>query len=596
MNQQEKIYSSMGDTLQAFSPFYREAMIKWLRQSEAPDNWFALNIVRANDPEPFSLDQLLEINPYSAISSQRERYEALAAKGFLEVVSEDSFKLTDRGREIVEGFFRLAHEELAEVEALPAEEMDQLADLLERVVMNTLESDEPAKKPALLASRWTDQGPSAPATVRIDQYVTDLVRYRDDAHIAAWQPAGLDGRTWEALTFIWRGEATLAADLSDRLSSRGYGEEDYAASLDLLLEKGWIEADGDRVQITDAGKAIRQMAEDETNRIHHVGLQALNQEELLHLDKSLTRLNERLGSLALSLIWTQAREVSQAIFPVTRAAVDDEFNKYFDSPRIFFPTLMAYGSRPNPFTSADYIQRVPYTKPDRALEVLNTAADSGCLEPTGENFTITDKGQEAIVHVNDVFYNCLGEIDPLSEEESAELSGLMARIVEATLAAGEPQTKLALQSMHACHPENGYGALATIDQLLDDLNAFRDDVHVAAWQAHDVSGRDWETLTHVWRGEANTAAALAEDLEVRGYTADEYAQSLATLVDRGWLQKADEGFQVTDLGRQIREEAELVTDRLFFGPWSGLAGAERYRLYTLLTQMKLGLQELARSE
>ena len=596
MNQQERIYASTGETLQAFSPFYREAMIKWLQEYEVPDNWFVLNFVRASEPEPFSLDQLLQINPYSANSLQRERYEALAAEGCLELIGEDTYKLTDRGREIIEHFFRLAQEGLATVEALPSEEMDHLANLLERVVTATLESDEPAKKPALLASRWTDPGPDAPATVRIDQYVTDLVRYRDDAHISAWRPSGLDGRTWEALTLVWRGEAASATELSDSLSGRGYGEEDYAASLNLLLEKGWITADSDQVQITDAGKTIRQMAEDETNRIHHVGLSTLNQEELKQLDDLLARLNGRLDDLGLTLTWTQAREVSQAIFPVTRTAVDDEFNKYFDSPRVFFPTLIAYGSRPSPISAADYVQSAPYTNPEIVTERLGMAVAGGWLEPEGDGFRIANKGKEAILRINDVFYNRLGEIDPLPEEESAELCGLMARIVEAALAADEPQAKWALQSIHACHPGNGYGSLAEIDQMLDDLNAFRDDVHMASWMTHDISGRDWDALTHVWQGEANTAAALAKQLEIRGYTAEEYAQSLTKLVDRGWLQEGDEGFELTDLGRQVREESELLTDRLFFGPWSELASTERYRLYTLLTQMKLGLQDLAPSE
>ena len=59
--------------------------------------------------------------------------------------------------------------------------------------------------------------------VRIDRFVAELVRHRDDAHIAAWQPSGLDGKTWEALTLIWRAEAASAAELSDRLSGHGYG-------------------------------------------------------------------------------------------------------------------------------------------------------------------------------------------------------------------------------------------------------------------------------------------------------------------------------------------------------------------------------------
>ena len=84
MNEVERTFSSMSETLQAFSPFYQEGMLKWLRSNEAPDIWFPLNFVRASEPEPFSLEQAVEMGPYAAKSVHRDRYEALVADGFLE--------------------------------------------------------------------------------------------------------------------------------------------------------------------------------------------------------------------------------------------------------------------------------------------------------------------------------------------------------------------------------------------------------------------------------------------------------------------------------------------------------------------------------
>jgi predicted transcriptional regulator len=568
-------------------------MIKHLQQTEAPDNWFPLNFVRASEPDSFALGQAEEMAPYLALSRQKERYDALVAGGFLKSSGDDTYRLTEKGRPIVEGFFAMAHEELANVEVLPADEMNQLAAMLERIVTNTIESAEPAHKPALMASRWTDPGPDAAAAARIDQYVTDLLRYRDDAHISAWRPTGVDGKTWETLTLFWQGEVSSAAEVSDRLSGRGYDIDDYSKAMNVLEERGWIADSNDGFQITDEGKRVRQDAEEETDRLCYLGWLVLNQSELESLGDLIARLNDKLQTGTLSQCWAQAGLVAQAIFPVTRDGINEVFSKYFANPQAFFPTLMAYGAQPEPMTVTDYSTRYPYTKSERALEILEQAAAGGHLSQDGDSFTITSQGKESIVQVNDVFYKTLGEIDPLPEQESAELAGLLATLVEASQATAEPKVKWALANMHGCHPEKTYGSLVQIDQSIDDLNAFRDDTHIASWQSYGVSGRDWDALTLLWRGQAQTAAGLAEELQAKGYSADEYGQSLDELAGRGWLEMTKEGVQLSDQGRQIRQEAEQTTDRYFFAPWQELGDGRLLRLHTLLVQMKLGLLALA---
>lgn len=593
MNDFEGTYNRMGETLQLFSPLYRESMIVHLQESDAPDNWFPLNFVRASEPDPFPLAEAKLVTPYMALAQHRVRYDGLSDAGCLEALGDDSYRLTEKGRGIVEGFFERAHQDLARVDVLPADEMEQLADLLERIVVQTLGSPEPMQKAALMASRWTDPGPDGPAPARIDQYVTDLLRYRDDAHTGAWQATGVDGRTWETLTLLWRDEAGTAEEISERLDGRGYGQDDYADALDALVKRSWAIVEVDRYRITLEGEKVRQQAEDETDRLCYIGWSALTHDELDTLDDLLSRLNAGLRSVALSQSWTQIRQLARAIFPITRQAVNETLERYFDSPQAFFPTLMAFGAQPAPLSVADYRRRYPYTKPERARALLSIAADSGCLTEEDGTFLLSDKGREAIVQVNDNFYRALAALDPLPRDESSGLAGLLERVVESAIAADLPAEKWSLTNIDSCHPEKDYGPLARIDQLIDDLNGFRDDVHIAAWRAHDVSARDWDALTYIWQGSAANAEQLADALQAKGYTAAEYGQSLDTLVDLGWLEESDGEYQVTDLGRRIRQGAEETTDRYFFAPWQALNDGQLLRLHTLSIQMKLGLQALA---
>jgi DNA-binding MarR family transcriptional regulator len=134
--------------------------------------------------------------------------------------------------------------------------------------------------------------------------------------------------------------------------------------------------------------------------------------------------------------------------------------------------------------------------------------------------------------------------------------------------------------------------LAKIDQHLDDLNAFRDDAHLAAWKPYEVSGHAWEALTFVWRGEASTAEELVEKLSSRGHSVEAYTEALAGLVGRGWVEETSDGYRITEKGQALRQQAEEATDRIFFAPWACLDAAENAQLHDLLTRLGHNLQEM----
>ncbi len=590
MADNKKIRELLNETLQAYHPFYREDVLKWQREFDIPDNWFVLNAVRAVEPNALKIGDMQPLAPYVSLERQTERYDGLVEAGCLDRDRDGSYRLNEKGRDVIEGFYRVANVGMAKTEPLPVEELNQLRGLLERILEATLDAPEPVEKLFLEISRWTDPGPDIAPSIAIDQMVTDLVCFRDDAHLAAWRSLSVDGRTWEALTFIWQGEASSAADLVEKLPFRGYSKEQYAESLQELSERGWISGEEGSYQVTEDGRRIREQAEGDTDRLYYASWSVLDDEELVQLGDLLQSTINNLNKMAMERFWPLAVEVSQAIFPVTRDVVQPAFQEHFKDPSIFFPTLMAIGNEPEPISAQLYRQRFPYISGDQVELRFKAGVKEGILASAGNGkYRVTAAGITAVTALNDIFYTKLGQSDPLADGEAAELAELLHRIVEASLEAGEPQDKWAINNMHNCHSEKEYLPLARIDQYLDDLNAFRDDTHNAAWQDSEIDGRTREAMTFIWRGDANSADELAEKLAFRGYSRDDYAQSLTELEEKGWVVEGQDGYQITTAGKECRQRIEETTNRLFYAPWRSLEGNDQFRLRDLLILLKLGL-------
>ncbi len=297
----QQLRTLVQETMQALTPFYQAQMRQAIQDAELPDNWFGLNLARGSAPAPFSVDRYHALFPYTARKQFADDLDRLAELELLERVGEGAYRITDVGREAVEAVFEAAHLGMGAVEPLPADDMDRLNGLLQRVVTAALRADEPAEKWALIYSRWPDPGEDAPATVRVDQYLTDLMRYRDDAHIAAWKPYDVSGPAWEAFTLVWRGEASTAEELAEALPYRGYTADEYDLALQALADRGWVERTADGAGVTETGDQLRQEAEEATDRYYFAPWDCLSAAEVDQLQVLLTRLKEALDKLAESI-------------------------------------------------------------------------------------------------------------------------------------------------------------------------------------------------------------------------------------------------------------------------------------------------------
>jgi len=242
--------------------------------------------------------------------------------------------------------------------------------------------------------------------------------------------------------------------------------------------------------------------------------------------------------------------------------------------------------------------RGPYTAADAYLTRLAAAAKKGYLaEARPAEYRLTDTGRVETHRFVEELRAAMVEPDPLPEADSERLINLLDRLVQVSLNTPSPPDTLRLRSgqtwcislshrlMPAVSPPLPY-----IEQAISCLAAYRDDAHLAAWQPSGLSATALEALTFLWRGEADSLDALCEQLTHRGHSRQVYAQALAELRERGFIEGPDSAPRVTETGRAFREEVEVKTNRYFFAPWACLDDANRVELADLLTRLRDGLR------
>ncbi len=294
--------------------------------------------------------------------------------------------------------------------------------------------------------------------------------------------------------------------------------------------------------------------------------------------------------------WDLCIEVSRAIFGLTRTAVDPIVKENGLEKRGYLFTLLNARRFHPEGVSAERLHRLfPYGHPQAQENFLIAGKESGWLQEvkTGE-YHLADRAQRILDQIQDSFYARLAELPAPQGTDRPELARLFHELVDQSLAASQPEEKPRLALSRKLHPPESTGALAQIDQHLDDLNAFRDDSHIAAWHPLNISGIAWESFTLVWRDAYHDDAGLAERLHYRGHDEAAYGAALEQLAARGWLELLEGRYEMTAAGRDVRRAAEDRTNRYFFTPWEQLGTTRIQRFQHLLQQLHHSLSlELA---
>ena len=225
-------------------------------------------------------------------------------------------------------------------------------------------------------------------------------------------------------------------------------------------------------------------------------------------------------------------------------------------------------------------RRDPYSRPEGfAAEFARLEAGGWLARTEGApgaadaRYAVLPRAREAVRALGEAGDARLGALAAMPEAGLARLHGLLAAVAAASLAAPEPPRRWAserrFRTAGAGTPLAGRVREAALDCL-----AYRDDAHLEAWRPHAdpaSEGALWNAFTHVWRGEARTAAAIARAAAFRGHSAAVYARALAGLEARGWVAAEGGGaYAATAEGRALRDAVERRTDDWFFAPWAAI--------------------------
>jgi|GEM_PF-4103885 len=237
-------------------------------------NLFPLGIAYEVRPEPIELKHLRNRDPYSVEQNQLNAIQRLRDAGLVDendVITQTAY---DEYQSLID-----AQDELAKSLNLMSEsKLDEVVNYLKRAHDVAIDMDD-------MHSFQIHAGQKFPgnAVHLVYELIARFAALRDDVHIKAWQHLDADGHTYEAASLVWDGTATNAATLMEARQNRGYEESDWQATLDKLVEQGWLNKNSDDYAATEEWNKIRSNVEVKTDELFYSIFADFSDDEIEHL-------------------------------------------------------------------------------------------------------------------------------------------------------------------------------------------------------------------------------------------------------------------------------------------------------------------------
>lgn len=258
--------------------------------AESP-GWFMVQAAEF-EPEPLTVAKLRVRDVYGAERLVRALLDLMVSEQWLDVVGEE-YSLTTAGRKVMETLKGRAAVLARAKLPLDQKEVTRLADLLGRVIAASMACEEPPGNWCLAHSRNRAPIAGASPAEQIFQYVADFNAFRDDAHMAAWQPYHMAGCGWEAFALLCGGKGKTAVSIHNQLAYRGHTRGEYAAELEQLHARGWLEQERPGSYfVTPAGQAVWEDVERLTDAYFYEPWKTLSQKEILEAKNLMERLRD----------------------------------------------------------------------------------------------------------------------------------------------------------------------------------------------------------------------------------------------------------------------------------------------------------------
>jgi hypothetical protein len=286
--------------------------------------------------------------------------------------------------------------------------------------------------------------------------------------------------------------------------------------------------------------------------------------------------------VSLSKFWPLMYSVLQEFWSITESHIEDSAVRNNIPIELYLYSELGLGN----FSLQDFERRDPFTNPEQFEKVFVRLNVKGWIEPRSDgSYRVTERAREGVRHVVRMGDTQLLDFKSVPEPELERLATLLGRIVAASQAAPSPPERWAIIIRFRVADEYS-PLLVQIREHLMDLLAYRDDAHLAAARPHfNKAGIIWLVLGSLWQGSAVNAGQMAEKLAFRRYAEEDFEIAIQAAVVLGWVEPAEPAstYHLTGSGRELRSQAEQLTDEYFYRPWSVLNEDELEELHRLLT-------------
>jgi len=256
-------------------------------------SWMVLLAALTFEPEDTTPSHLLVRGPYTSSERYLMLLENAAEQEYLIRNSSGRFQLSPTGRAATQEFIRLAREAMVLADPLDVGESQDLAEMLDRLVNKCFETPSPPNTWSISLSKKL-MPPIDPQMPFIEQAISCLAAYRDDAHLASWQSSALSAISMETMTVIWRGQASTLEELTDKLSNRGHPKKVYVDALTQLRTREYVSGSRSVLRLTEYGKLFRDRVEAKTDQYFYTPWSCLSDDQKYKLAVILKNLIEKL--------------------------------------------------------------------------------------------------------------------------------------------------------------------------------------------------------------------------------------------------------------------------------------------------------------
>lgn len=228
---------------------------------------------------------------------------------------------------------------------------------------------------------------------------------------------------------------------------------------------------------------------------------------------------------------------------------------------------------PIPYTELRANALNPYGTVDPFLDRLPRLVELGMLNNWDNDYILTPLGRDLLTRGERAANDYAAGRIRLPSDDLTRLASTLGNIAERQRRAPEPADKAHQDRVPRLRQfDQRQEPPIQLEYALYALQRARDDAHIAAWRAVGCQGSALELLSQLWAGNASTMAELVS-LNRDRIPPEDVTSLLDGLASDGYVALQRPETMITARGREVREEIERETDRMYSAPWPDIDAA-----------------------